>query len=261
MAAQALVRESYKDPIGTFETNVIGTLNTLEAMKNTKSIKAALIITTDKVYKNVNKLEGYIESDPLGGDDPYSASKAAADLAAQSWINSYASFPIAIARAGNVIGAGDWAKDRLIPDLIDAYSKDKTPILRFPNSVRPWQHVLDCLTGYLSLIEYQLKFGLSGEWNFGPEIQVENTVVNVASRIALLIKSENTLKQSIETNPDETGYLLLNSSKARNELNWKEKLDFERTLDWTFEGYQKQLEGMEIQNIMKSQIESFLEIK
>jgi CDP-glucose 4,6-dehydratase len=143
LAAQPLVRESYKDPVGTFETNVLGTLNLLEATKELKSLKATLIITTDKVYKNKNHLRGYVETDELGGDDPYSASKAAADIAAQSWVKSFATSPVAIARAGNVIGGGDWATDRIVPDLVNAYTSNQRPTLRYPDAIRPWQHVLD----------------------------------------------------------------------------------------------------------------------
>jgi CDP-glucose 4,6-dehydratase len=153
LAAQALVRESYKDPIRTFETNVHGTINVLKASQNLPKLKAQLIVTTDKVYKNMDKLNAYIESDPLGGQDPYSASKAMADIATQSWLSSFVNAPTGIARAGNVIGGGDISTDRLIPDLIKSYTSGLTPRLRAPKAVRPWQHVLDCLNGYLSLVD------------------------------------------------------------------------------------------------------------
>ena len=147
MAAQSLVRESYRNPRYTYETNAIGTLNVLEAVAATPSVRAHVVVTTDKVYRNVDQEAGYVETDPLGGDDPYSASKAMADLLAQSWIRSFPGAPTAIARAGNVIGGGDISRDRLLPDLIAAYARGQAPRLRFPRAVRPWQHVLDCLNG------------------------------------------------------------------------------------------------------------------
>jgi CDP-glucose 4,6-dehydratase len=184
LAAQPLVRESYRIPVETFDTNVLGTLNILEATRELKHLKAALIITTDKVYKNHNHLRGYVETDELGGDDPYSASKAAADIAAQSWIKSFAKVPMAIARAGNVIGGGDWAQDRIIPDLVNAYSSGILPTLRYPNAIRPWQHVLDCLNGYLKLINHQLSSGVGGEWNFGPDLAEKHSVGDLVTTFA-----------------------------------------------------------------------------
>jgi len=185
LAAQPLVKASYKSPIDTFQTNVIGTLNVLEVTKDLNP-KAILIITTDKVYKNSGKTSGYVESDPLGGSDPYSASKAAADIATQSWRSSYGVAPISIARAGNVIGGGDFAENRLIPDLINSFIEDKPPIIRYPQSIRPWQHVLDCLNGYLSLVDKQLNDGVNGEWNFSPPATPTHSVSEVASEAAKL---------------------------------------------------------------------------
>ena len=153
LAAQALVRESYKNPRDTFEVNALGTLNVLNASQQINDLRAQLIITTDKVYRNIGKLSGYVETEALGGQDPYSASKAMADIATQSWLSSFENPSTAIARAGNVIGGGDVCADRLIPDLISSYSSGLTPKLRAPNSVRPWQHVLDCLNGYLTLVD------------------------------------------------------------------------------------------------------------
>lgn len=180
LAAQPLVRESYKFPIETFETNVMGTLNFLEGIKNS-DISAAVVITTDKVYKNKNLTRGYVEDDELGGHDPYSSSKAAADIATQSWIASYETQNISIARAGNVIGGGDWGADRLMPDLVRAFSSSSKTEIRYPNAVRPWQHVADCLNGYIALSRKMLDDHLYGEWNFGPEINIENTVAKVAN--------------------------------------------------------------------------------
>ena len=237
LAAQPLVRESYRIPVETFEINVIGTLNVLEATRELKNLKAALIITTDKVYKNHNHLRGYVETDELGGDDPYSASKAAADIATQSWIKSFAKVPMAIARAGNVIGGGDWAQDRIIPDLVNAYSAGNLPTLRYPDAIRPWQHVLDCLNGYLRLVDQQLSHGLTGEWNFGPDHHSKYSVGDLAKAVAQEYgNADQAWKLEISGQPHEAGYLLLNSIKARETLGWSDLYGFEdsikATIDW-----------------------------
>ena len=238
LAAQPLVRYSYKYPVETFQTNVIGTLNLLEATKNLDSLGASLIITTDKVYKNLGHLDGYVESDPLGGEDPYSASKAAADLASQSWISSFGVSKVAIARAGNVIGGGDWAADRLIPDLVRAYSQQKSPLIRNPKSIRPWQHVLDCLNGYLLLIDSMLEHGTAGEWNFSPNHLEHHDVSEV---IEIFAKHYGTKvspwTQDVNPNPSEAGFLLLDSTKSRTHLNWRDMLPFEDSLAWTANWY------------------------
>jgi len=258
LAAQALVRESYKDPTGTFQTNVIGTLNLLESVKASKSVKSALIITTDKVYRNVDKHEGYVESDPLGGSDPYSASKAAADIATQSWIQSFAEIPTSIARAGNVIGAGDWAQDRLIPDLITAFNKNEDVVLRYPGAIRPWQHVLDCLNGYLCLVNESMQSGTTGEWNFGPPLESDKSVSVVAEAVSRQLNSRNSWVQDSGNFPHEAGRLLLNSNKARKELNWNDKLGFSETIDWTVSGYQAVIQGESTRNVLERQIQAFL---
>lgn len=237
LAAQPLVRESYAKPLETFDINVMGTLNVLEASKQIKALKAALVITTDKVYRNVNSLDGYIESDPLGGDDPYSASKAAADIAAQSWIKNYAQVPMAIARAGNVIGGGDYATDRIVPDIINSFQNQKSIELRYPQAIRPWQHVLDCLNGYMHLLDAMLTKGTTGEWNFGPEDSEKHSVSDLVNEFSQYWNIENPwLKSKIE-HLDEAGYLLLNSNKARSSLNWSDLLDFTETVRWTNDWY------------------------
>ena len=240
LAAQPLVRSSYKFPVETFQTNVIGTLNLLEATKNLDSLRASLVITTDKVYKNFGHFDGYVESDPLGGEDPYSASKAAADLASQSWISSFGVSKVAIARAGNVIGGGDWAQDRLIPDLVRAYDNQESPLIRNPNSIRPWQHVLDCLNGYLLLINSMLKDGTAGEWNFGPDHRERYTVSEVIESFAKNYGVEVApWTQDKNPNPPEAGFLLLDSTKSRTLLNWKDMLSFEESLAWTANWYRQ----------------------
>jgi CDP-glucose 4,6-dehydratase len=256
LAAQPLVRESYKTPIETYETNVIGTLNFLEGIKQSE-IKAAVVITTDKVYKNKNLLRGYVEADELGGHDPYSSSKAAADIATQSWVASFESKNISIARAGNVIGGGDWAADRLIPDLVNAFSNGSPANIRYPNSIRPWQHVLDCLSGYLALSDAMLAQGLTGEWNFGPEIDTNTKVSRVAD---LAVQSwGQAAAWELDSDPQlhEAGYLLLDSTKARQHLKWKDKLGFEAAIQWTMDFYKGAVDGRSPRALLEEQVEAF----
>lgn len=260
LAAQPLVRESYRIPVETFDINVLGTLNVLEATRELKNLKAALIITTDKVYKNYNHLRGYVESDELGGDDPYSASKAAADIATQSWIKSFAKAPVAIARAGNVIGGGDWAQDRIIPDLANAYSSGELPTLRFPDAIRPWQHVLDCLNGYLALVDKQIANGLTGEWNFGPDLVEKHSVKDLVNLFSHHWGVEGeTWKPDSGTSLHEAGYLLLDSSKSRDNLNWSDKLNFTETVKWTVDWY-KSMNQESVLDFTKSQIKTYFKL-
>jgi CDP-glucose 4,6-dehydratase len=237
LAAQALVRESYKNPSDTFETNAIGTLNVLNASQQINDLRAQLIITTDKVYKNFGKTSGYVETEALGGQDPYSASKAMADIATQSWLASFENVPTAIARAGNVIGGGDVCADRLIPDLINSYSSGSTPKLRAPNSVRPWQHVLDCLNGYLMLVDALLKNKGDGAWNFGPNKNQFRTVADVADIAAAVWGAEASWENDLGKHPVEASILTLNSDKAREQLGWLDKLTFEESVEWTIKWY------------------------
>jgi CDP-glucose 4,6-dehydratase len=243
LAAQALVRESYKDPITTFQTNVLGTINVLKASQVLENLQAQLIITSDKVYKNVDKRSGYIETEPLGGHDPYSASKAMADIATQSWLSSFKNAPTAIARAGNVIGGGDVCTDRLFPDLVNAYSEGLIPNLRAPNSVRPWQHVLDCLNGYLVLIDALLNGRGAGVWNFGPNEEQIQTVGDVADIAGSVWGVGEKWKQDSTEHPHEASLLMLNSNKARAKLGWHDKLSFEESIKWTMNWYKNVHEG------------------
>jgi CDP-glucose 4,6-dehydratase len=237
LAAQALVRESYRNPIVTFETNLTGTLNVLQASQQIGSLKAQLIVTTDKVYKNVSKSSGYVETEALGGQDPYSASKAMADIATQSWLSSFENAPTAIARAGNVLGGGDVCVDRLMPDLIHSYSSGITPKLRAPNSVRPWQHVLDCLNGYLTLVDAVIENKADGAWNFGPDENQSKTVADVANIAAKVWGVEKSWENDSGNHPHEASMLILNSKKARTNLGWSDKLSFEETIEWTTNWY------------------------
>jgi CDP-glucose 4,6-dehydratase len=257
MAAQALVRESYKEPASTFETNVMGTINVLKASQSLPNLKAQLIITTDKVYRNLDKESGYIETDPLGGRDPYSASKAMADIASQSWLASFDSAPTAIARAGNVIGGGDVCSDRLIPDLVESYSSGLVPKLRSPNSVRPWQHVLDCLNGYLKLVDTLLAGTGAEAWNFGPDETQVHTVADVANIAGKIWGASTNWETDSANHPCEANLLLLNSEKARTELGWCDKLNFEVSVSWTMNWYKNVYSGADALQETLSNIREF----
>ena len=261
LAAQPLVRESYQDPRGTIETNVIGTMNLLSAVAETPSVKAHIVITTDKVYKNIDQIWGYKEIDPLGGDDPYSASKAMADILTQSWIKSFGGPPTAIARAGNVIGGGDVSKDRLFPDLLNAYLSGEAPVLRYPEAVRPWQHVLDCLNGYLKLSDALLSGNGQGEWNFGPETSSFVNVGDVATYVREIVgESAPNWTTTGEPQPHEANLLSLDARKAELELNWHNKLSFKESLKWTVDWQVAVNNGTAATDTCKSQIEAFEKI-
>lgn len=237
LAAQALVRESYKNPKDTFEVNVMGTLNVLSASQLIKDLRAQLIITTDKVYKNFGKLSGYVETEALGGQDPYSASKAMADIATQSWLSSFKNPRTVIARAGNVIGGGDVCSDRLIPDLISSYASGLIPKLRAPNSIRPWQHVLDCLNGYLMLVDAVILNKVDGAWNFGPDENQSKSVADVADIAGGVWGVQRSWDIDLGNHPHEASLLMLNSNKARTELGWSDKLSFDESVKWAIDWY------------------------
>jgi len=258
MAAQPLVRSSYADARGTVETNVVGTMNVLEALRHAPSVRAALIVTTDKVYRNTGKLSGYVETDPLGGYDPYSASKAMADLLSSSWANSFAGPSIGVARAGNVIGGGDVSVDRLLPDLIRSFSCGQTAQVRAPRSTRPWQHVLDCLNGYLLLTQKLLESDFRGEaWNFGPLAESTRTVGEVASLAASLWGEGVTWEHVSDDGPHEASLLSLDSEKARTSLGWREYLDFEEAVGWTVYWAKQSSAGLDPFEITMEQVHSY----
>jgi CDP-glucose 4,6-dehydratase len=257
LAAQPLVRESYLDPRGTFETNAMGTLNVLEGVSNTKSVKAHVVITTDKVYRNVNQVAGYVESDPLGGDDPYSASKAMADILTHSWVKSFPSPPTTVVRAGNVIGGGDVSKGRLLPDLINAYSHGKVPNLRYPNSVRPWQHVLDCLNGYLMIADHLLVGNILPVVNIGPGAENFLSVGDLAEQVSSEYGVEATWHLDGDFNPHEAGLLALDASLANKQLNWSDKLKFKDAIAWTIDWNKRMLSGLSARSVSLSQINDF----
>jgi CDP-glucose 4,6-dehydratase len=245
LAAQALVRRSYEDPLETWQTNVVGTLHVLEALRKLDKPCAAVIITSDKCYDNVEWVWGYRESDAMGGPDPYSASKGAAELAIRSHIKSY--FPkesskvrIASARAGNVIGGGDWAADRIVPDCVKAWSTDNLVELRNPHSTRPWQHVLEPLSGYLSLaIALSQRPELHGEpFNFGPQAQQNHSVLELVQQMSL--HWEQVRWQDVSgsvAGPYESGLLKLNCDKSLHYLQWHAVMGFQDTVQMTAEWY------------------------
>jgi len=233
MAAQPLVRESYRDPRTTFETNVLGTLNVLEAVSTTPSVRAHVVITTDKVYANVDQVAGYVETDKLGASDPYSSSKAMADILTQSWAKSVSGPPLAIVRGGNVIGGGDNSTDRLIPDLVRSFSHGEEAQLRYPDAVRPWQHVIDCLDGYLTVSEALLAGSGTGEWNIGPGVESFVSVREVADRGAELWGDDARWSTTDGENLPEANLLALDPTKASTELGWSNHLTYPLSLDWT----------------------------
>lgn len=236
LAAQSLVRYSYNAPIETWKTNVMGGVNLLESCRALPDLKAVIFITTDKCYENKESPKGYTEQDNLGGHDPYSASKASAELVAASYRDAFfkGSPLIATARAGNVIGGGDWALDRIIPDLARAQANGEDLMVRSPNAIRPWQHVLEPLTGYLQLGQKLLedKKEFQGAWNFGPDQEGILSVANLLDRM----KAQYVV-QSDTNAPHETKILLLDSHKARNTLKWTPVWDMDEQIQMTAEWY------------------------
>jgi CDP-glucose 4,6-dehydratase len=225
MAAQALVRESYADPLGTFSTNVMGTAHVLEACRRTPSVRAVVIVTSDKCYQNDERASAYRENDRLGGDDPYSASKAAAEQLTNSYMRSF--FPsdrdarVASARAGNVIGGGDWAEDRLLPDFIRAVTRREPLRIRNPNATRPWQYVLEPLSGYLVLAQrlFSNAANVNGAWNFGPA-DAPRTVLELVEDFGRCWPDPVVIEIDRNENPKESGLLRLDCSKAATQLGW-----------------------------------------
>lgn len=246
LAAQPLVRVSYAEPLYTWITNAVGTAHVLEAARLTDSVRAVILITTDKVYENREWAYPYREVDPLGGSDPYSASKAAAEMVAASYRESFFGkrtnqghpAQVATVRAGNVIGGGDWATDRLVPDCLEAFAKREPVRLRYPQSVRPWQHVLEPLTGYLRLAGRLLEEEgdrYARAWNFGPDADGEVTVAEVANSVARLWGEGARVEQepATQSNPHEAGLLRLDSTLARTALGWRPRWSLSDALDRT----------------------------
>lgn len=259
LAAQSLVNKSYIDPVLTFTTNAIGTMNIMESIRGLKNKCISVIITSDKSYKNLEIKRGYKEEDLLGGKDPYSASKASAELIIQSYIQSYFNLKsnnkyFAIARAGNVIGGGDWSSDRLIPDCVKAWSKNKLVIIRNPNSTRPWQHVFEALRGYIFLmIKLSKNSKLHGAaFNFGPKNSQNKTVVELINEMKKTWKNILWKKNKNILHNYESNLLKLNSNKAKNKLDWEPKLSFKQTISMValwYESFYKKKNMFEISKI------------
>jgi len=242
LAAQPLVRRSYRDPIDNWSSNVMGTAHILEACRHVDSVKAIVAITTDKIYANEEKTQGYRESDPLGGHDPYSASKAACELLIDSYRKAFFSdenLPLlASARAGNVIGGGDWAEDRLIPDLVRAVTESELLLIRSPHATRPWQHVLECLAGYLLLGQRLLekRRDFAEAWNFGPHSEANRTVAEILNSLQTHwpdLKWERTDSPQ----PHEATLLYLNNQKATEKLEWQPIWSLDQALQATADWY------------------------
>jgi len=268
MAAQPLVRYSYANPVETFETNVMGTVNLLEAVRvQEKRPKAVLVITSDKCYENREWLWGYRENEPMGGHDPYSSSKGCAELVTSAYLRSF--FPsadysqhgvaLATARAGNVIGGGDWAEDRLIPDIIRSFFNKQNVIIRNPNAIRPWQHVLEPLHGYLMLIENLWQSGpeYMGAWNFGPEDRDAKPVSWILERLIGHWGDGAGWELDKVEGVHEASYLKLDCSKAQTKLNYLPTLCLPDTLEWVVDWYQAYLAQNDMRAFTLNQISLF----
>ena len=267
MAAQAILRESYNNPIETYATNVMGTVNLLETIRKIGSVKVILNVTTDKCYEPNKSSEGYVETDRLGGYDPYSNSKACSELLTSSFRNSFFNpkehhkhgISLASCRAGNVIGGGDWGKDRLIPDIMRGILNNEIIRIRNPSSTRPWQYVLDPLNGYLTLAEKLWSFGskFSEGWNFGPQEKNEKSVKWIVEK--LTYQWSKNIKWDIDNsvNPHEENYLRLNCKKANSKLGWMPKLNLEQGLEWTIKWYKEYQQNNNMKEITEHQIEEF----
>ena len=277
MAAQSLVRASYTDPAGTYATNVMGTVNVLEAARACPSVRAILIVTSDKCYENRGHPLPFRETDPLGGHDPYSNSKACAELVTGCYRSSffppesYASHHVAVAtaRAGNVIGGGDWALDRLLPDAVRAFSAGAPLVLRHPHATRPWQHVLEPLRGYLALAQCLLEEGAhaDGAWNFGPDSHAVQNVETVVSRFAEQWNANEYLNERQPTpavwsldpsaQPREAHALALDSTRARTRLNWRPALFFAQAIDLTADWYSRHLASENARTLCLEQLAAY----
>jgi CDP-glucose 4,6-dehydratase len=267
LAAQPLVRESYRDPMTTWLTNVIGTAHVLEAVRECPTARAVVVVTTDKVYENRERPHPYREDDPLGGNDPYSASKAACEIVVASYRRSFfgssSGSPalIASARAGNVIGGADWAVDRLVPDCLRAFERGQPVSLRYPSAVRPWQHVLEPLSGYVTLAEALL--GPDGEryaeaWNFGPEPASNVSVRRVADLVAEDWGGAATVQVSTADEPHEAGLLTLDSSKACTDLSWRPRWSLEQAVSYTVAWHKAWRSGADMAAFTVDQIRDYV---
>jgi CDP-glucose 4,6-dehydratase len=265
MAAQALVRPGYQDPIATFDVNVIGTACLLEAIRQTAGVKAVVVVTSDKCYQNAENSIPHKETDVLGGDDPYSSSKACAELVLAAYRSSYFNVSsvqapiVASVRAGNVIGGGDWAENRLLPDIIRAIMEGRAVAIRNPHAIRPWQHVLEPLAGYLLLAERLCQEGSSfaGAWNFGPFAEDAKCVEAVVKRVVELWGEGAGWVLDPGQHPHESKVLKLDSTKAQQHLGWKPQWQLDRAVEATVAWYKAYLRGQNLRDVVLDQVESY----
>ena len=263
MAAQPLVRYSYQNPVETYSTNVMGTVHLLEAVRNTAGVKAVVNITTDKCYENREWVWGYRENEPMGGFDPYSNSKGCAELVTSAYRQSFfrdSGTALASARAGNVIGGGDWAEDRLVPDVLHAFERNRPVVIRNPNSTRPWQHVLEPLSGYLLLAEklYSEGQAWAEPWNFGPVSHDARPVQWIVEHMANAWGNGATWQLDDRSRPHEANHLKLDISKAESRLRWTPRWDLEEALDRILIWHKTYLaDGQSARDISLAQIRSY----
>jgi CDP-glucose 4,6-dehydratase len=268
-AAQALVRRSYREPVETYATNVMGTVHVLEAARATPSVRSIVVVTSDKCYENRESMTPYKEEDAMGGHDPYSSSKGAAELVAsayrRSFFNGESSAALASARAGNVIGGGDWSEDRLIPDIVRGIASDTPIIIRRPDSIRPWQHVLEPLSGYLLLASklYEDRGRYADAWNFGPAADDPVTAAEIADRVRTIWGKGDVRIQPDTDAPHEATYLRLNCTKSSQHLGWNSQRRLEDALDWTVQWYKAFYDRSSItpRAMTENQIHSYMESK
>lgn len=264
LAAQSLVRESYRAPIETYETNVIGTAHLLEALRPLDMVQAVVVVTTDKVYENDEQGRPFIEQDPLGGHDPYSASKACAEILTSSYRRSFfqddGAARIATARSGNVIGGGDWAADRIVVDIVRAVGAKAPVLLRYPEAVRPWLHVLEPLSGYMIMAERLASSELeTSALNFAPNPDHMKTVAEVVDAFTQAFNGQPGWRRDGADHPREATLLTLSADAAHKTLDWRPQLDFADTVDWTASWYAAHLAGEDMREVTRRQIAAYQE--
>lgn len=262
LAAQPLVRESYRTPADTYAVNVMGTLNLLEAVRSADSVRAVVVVTSDKCYENREWSWPYREQDALGGYDPYSSSKACVELLCQSWRESFlreVGIALATARAGNVLGGGDWSADRLVPDILRTWHAGEILTLRFPQAVRPWQHVLEPLQGYLILAQALVEQGevAASAWNFGPDTEAVITVEQLVTKLARLWPDNARWQVDAKVQPHEAGLLSLDASRARRLLGWTPRWNLTQALEQTLDWHHAWHLGKDMQTFSRAQIAAY----
>ena len=265
MAAQPLVRLSYAEPVETYATNVMGTVHVLESARSTPSVKAIVVVTTDKCYENKEWAWGYRENEPMGGHDPYSNSKGCAELVTSAYRNSFlqnSGIAVASARAGNVIGGGDWAADRLVPDILRAFEQNQPVTIRNPHATRPWQHVLEPLSGYLTLAEHLVTQGqtYAEGWNFGPKDDDAQPVQWIVEHMVNSWSNGASWQQDGGTHPHEANYLKLDISKAKARLGWQPRWPLATALENITVWHQAYLANADMKKLCLAQIEQYLSV-